>query len=96
MKALRKPYFASFLAFLILFMSCSPNTNHETVLSIEEAVQKHLELSRELSTILINEKNVNIDILQNSNDIFNNTSQIPHLENCTQREVSLNYSRRKS
>lgn len=62
MKHLRKPHFALFLSFLILFMSCSSPSLESRInetLTVEEYTNIHVELASELIEIFQNENNIN-------------------------------------
>jgi len=72
LKILRKPYLSIFLSLLVLFVSCSPNQNEisdtSEPLSLANYVEKHLELSSNITTLLKNEKMVNLLVLQTAED----------------------------
>lgn len=73
-KILRKPYLAMFLASLMLFSSCSQYDNEineeSESLNLSNFVEKHLEISTEISKLMINEKRINLSILQQTSHII--------------------------
>lgn len=78
-KTLRKPYLSIFLASLMLFISCNPNSYETNNLDTEElksVVMKHIQISENISSIFRNENSVNLDILSKSSGFLNNTNEL--------------------
>lgn len=78
LKILRKPYLATFLSLLILFVSCTPSNefnNELTTLNevpLEKTIIKHIQISEKLSFLLEKEKDIDFEILDNMSKKLNN------------------------
>lgn len=83
---LRKPKLSIFLSALILFVSCDvqqiDNLNEDkSNITLEEYASKHITLTNALSNLLLLEKNIDLEILENSADVFEDNKALRALLN---------------
>ena len=83
MQKFRNPYLSSFLAILILFLSCQqPDEsieNEKQQLTLKEFTGKHLSISKSIVKLFNNEKNIDVDILLNSLDTINDEVELTQI-----------------